>query len=41
MNKQAYHKPELRMYGNISVMTQAMNTGKQDDGATKGNSRTA
>jgi hypothetical protein len=26
MNKQSYHKPEFRIYGNISVMTQGMQT---------------
>jgi hypothetical protein len=29
MNKQTYHKPEFRMYGNISVMTQQMGVDPQ------------
>jgi hypothetical protein len=42
MNKQSYHKPELRMYGNISVMTQAMgSTSKQPDGPPRTTTRTS
>ncbi|WP_373540728.1 hypothetical protein [Chamaesiphon sp.] len=40
MNKQSYHKPEFRMYGNISVMTQNMGRGGSTaDGATTGTRR--
>lgn len=42
MNKQTYRTPEFRMYGNISVMTQAMATGKQtDNGKNINSSKTA
>ncbi|WP_373544992.1 hypothetical protein [Chamaesiphon sp.] len=43
MNKQDYHKPEFRMYGNISVMTQAMGskTAATSDGGTGSRRKTS
>jgi hypothetical protein len=35
MNKQPYHKPELRRYGNISAMTQnSGNSATRGDGGS-------
>ncbi|WP_281261362.1 hypothetical protein [Chamaesiphon polymorphus] len=43
MNKQSYHKPEFRLYGSISVMTQDMGTKAtaSPDGGTKGLTKTS
>ena len=40
--KQAYHTPELRLYGNISLLTAAVgNAGTLTDGGTMGTQKTA
>jgi hypothetical protein len=44
MNKQSYHKPEFRLYGNISVMTQSMaekQTASPDGGTATGMTKTS
>ena len=39
MNKQGYHKPVLKLYGNISAMTQNVGRlgGSPDSGGGEGN----
>jgi hypothetical protein len=38
--KKSYHAPELRDYGNITVITSNSRGTHGNDGATRGNSRT-
>ena len=39
--KESYRKPELVVYGDIRELTKSSNAGAGNDGATRGNSKTA
>jgi hypothetical protein len=41
MNKQNYHKPEFRLYGSISVMTQALGSKGTSADNSKGLTKTS